>query len=100
MGKFDALLNDEDGIGIIGGTPRSQYWEIWNQTSLDLREDEFDVLVERIAALELLLSEHHEYEMLDKTVRSCCVTNIDKMDDLKRSVYIELAAKLIYRVSD
>ena len=100
MGKFDALFNDEDGIGMLSGTPRSQYWDIWKQTSPDLREDEFDILVERIAAMEMLLSEHHDYDNLDKVVRSYSLENMDKMEELKRSVYMELAGQLIYRVAD
>lgn len=98
--KFDALFNDEDGVGMLSGTPRSHYWDIWKQTSEDLREDEFDILVERIAALEMLLAEHHDYDTLDKTVRSYCLSNMDKMDELKKSVYMELAGQLIYRVAD
>jgi len=98
--KFAALFDDEDGMGMLGGTPRSQYWDIWGQTSKDLREDEFDLLVERIAALEMLLAEHHDYDSLDKTVKSYCINNLDKMDELKNSVYMELAGQLIYRVAD
>jgi len=98
--KFDALFNDDDGMGMMGGTPRGRYWDIWGQTSKDLREDEFDLLVERIAALETLLGEHYDYDNLDKVVRSFTITNIDKMEELKKSVYMELAGQLIYRVAD
>lgn len=98
--KFAALFDDEDGIGMMGGSQRSRYWDIWKQTSEDLREDEFDILVERIAALEMLLAEHHDYDTIDKTVRSYCLSNMDKMDELKNSVYMELAGQLIYRVAD
>ena len=98
MGKFDALFEDEDDI--FQGTPRSRYWAIHDQTSVDLRQDEFDLLVERIAAMEMMLSENYDYDTLDKAIKSYCISNIDKMDDLKKSVYMELAGQLIYRVAD
>lgn len=96
--KYDALFEDEDDI--FSGTPRSRYWDISKQITEDLRQDEFDILVERIAAMEMLLSEHHDYEGLDRTIKTYCINNIDKMDELKKSVYLELAGQLIYRVSD
>ncbi|MDD2789263.1 MAG: DUF2018 family protein [Sulfurimonas sp.] len=98
MGKFDALFEDEDDI--FRGTPRSRYWDIHNQTSVDLRQDEFDLLVERIAAMEMMLAETYDYDTLDRAIKSYCINNMDKMDDLKKSVYMELAGQLIYRVAD
>jgi flagellar motor switch protein FliM len=98
MSKYDALFEDEDDI--FAGTPRSRYWDIHGQTSKDLREDEFDLLVERIAAMEMMLAETYDYNSLDKAIKSYCINNIDKMEDLKKSVYMELAGQLIYRVAD
>ena len=96
--KYDSLFEDENDV--FSGTPRSRYWDISKQITEDLRQDEFDILVEKIAAMEMLLSEHHEYEELDKVIKSYCANNLDKMDDLKKSVYLELAGQLIYRVAD
>ena len=98
MSKYDALFEDE--ADMFAGTPESRYWDINNQVSKDLMKDEFDKIVERVAAMEAMLSASHEYEDLDKTIRNFCITNIDKMDELKKSVYMELAGKLIYRISD
>jgi len=98
MGKFDALLEDESDI--FGGSPVSRYWDIHGQLSEDLIKDEFDKIVERLVAMEGLLSQTHEYEDLDKIVTSYCHTNYDKMDDLKKSAYMDLAGKLIYRLND
>lgn len=98
MGKFDALFEDEDDI--FAGSPVSKYWDISAQLSEDLRRDEFDIMIERIAVMEAILSETHDYEDLDRTVRNYAVTNMDKITQLKKSVYMELAGKLIYRVSE
>jgi hypothetical protein len=98
MGKFDALFEDEDDI--FGGSPVSKYWDISNQISEDLRKDEFDGVVERLAVMEAMLSETHEYEDLDSTIKNYYFANQDRVDQLKKSLYMELAGQLIYRISD
>jgi len=98
MGKFDALFEDEDDI--FAGTPVSKYWDISAQLSEDLVKDEFDILIERIAVMEALLAETHDYEDLDRTIKNYAVINMSKIEELKKSVYMELAGQLIYRVAE
>ncbi len=98
MGKFDALFEDEDDI--FAGTPQSRYWDIQSQLSEDLIKDEFDVLVGRIATLEAMLAETHDIESLDKMIMGYKYENFSKLEELKKSVYMELAGQLIYRVSE
>jgi len=98
MGKFDALFEDEDDI--FQGTPESRYWGIAGQLSSDLIKDEFDKVVERLAAMEAILADTHDYESLDKIISSYKYQNFEKMQELKKSVYMELAGQLIYRVSE
>jgi hypothetical protein len=98
MPKFDALLEDESDI--FGGSPVSKYWDIHGQLSEDLIKEEFDNIVERIVALEAMVAETHGYENIDKVVQSYCLTNFGQMDDAKKSTYMELTGKLIYRLND
>ena len=98
MGKFDALFEDEDDI--FAGTPQSRYWDISGQLSQDLVKDEFDGVVERLAVMEAMLSETHEYEDLDRTIKSYAISNMEQVEELKKSVYMELAGQLIYRVAE
>ena len=98
MGKFDALFEDEDDI--FAGTPESKYWDISAQLSEDLLKDEFDGIVGRIAAMEAMLAEIHHIDDLDATIRDYQATNFTKMQELKKSVYMELAGQLIYRVAE
>ncbi|MCD6189997.1 MAG: DUF2018 family protein [Sulfurimonas sp.] len=98
MGKFDALFEDEDDI--FAGTPESKYWDISAQLSEDLLKDEFDGIVARLAAMEAMLAENHDYDDLDATIRNFQATNFTKMAELKKSVYMELAGQLIYRVAE
>ena len=98
MGKFDALFEDEDDI--FAGTPQSRYWDISGQLSQDLIKDEFDGVVERLAVMEAMLSKTEEYEELDRTIKSYALANMAEIEELKKSVYLELAGQLIYRVAE
>ncbi|MEA3228193.1 MAG: DUF2018 family protein [Campylobacterota bacterium] len=98
MGKFDALFEDEEDI--FAGTPQSRYWDISEQLSQDLVKDEFDTIVKRLAVMEAMLSETHEYENLDRTINSYALANMEKTEELKKSIYMELAGQLIYRVAE
>lgn len=98
MGKFDALFEDEDDI--FQGSPVSKYWDIYGQCIEEITKDEFDIIVGRLAAMEAMLSETYNYETLDREVEAYQLKNYDTMPDLKKSVYIDLAAKLIFRNGD
>ena len=98
MSKYDALFEDENDV--FAGSPVSKYWDISKQLSDDLLRDEFDLLIERMAVMEHLLSQTHDYEDIDRVIKNHAVTNYDKIDELKKSLYMELAGQLIYRVAE
>jgi len=98
MSKFDELFDKDDMV--FGGTPETKYWDIHNQISDDLRKDEFDALVEKMAVMEAMLTEIHDIEQLSKIIRSYGLTNSDRVSELKQGLYLELAGQLIFRVSD
>ena len=96
--KYEALMEDEDDI--LGGSPKSIYWGMAQKISQDVIEDEFDNIVQRLAVMEDLLSEHYELEKIDKLMTYHYSQNEAKIDTLKKSVYMELGGKLIYRVPE
>ena len=98
MSKFEALFEDENDI--FAGSPQSRYWDISGQLSEDLVKDEFDIIVQRLAVMEAMLSEMHDYDDLDRTVKSYALSNMAQVEELKKSVYMELAGQLIYRVAE
>jgi hypothetical protein len=98
MSKFDALFEDEGDI--FGGSPKSKYWDISNQISKDLMQDEFDHVIMRMAVMEKMLMKIHDEEMLDNIIRNYYYENTDEIEVLKKSLYMELAGKLIYRLAD
>jgi len=98
MNKYEALFEDEDDI--FAGSPVSKYWDISAQLSEDLIKDEFDRLIERMAVMEDLLSQTHDYENIDRIVKNHAFENSTKIQELKKSLYMELAGQLIYRVAE
>jgi hypothetical protein len=98
MNKYEALFEDEDDI--FAGTPESRYWDIAGQLSQDLLKDEFDGIVERLAVMESIISKTHDYESIDNMIKQYAVENYQEIEELKKSVYMELAGQLVYRVAE
>lgn len=98
MSKYDVLFEDEEDM--FGGSPKSKYWDISNQLNKDLVQAEFDDVVMRLAVMEKMLMKIHDEEMLDKIIKNYYYENMDEIEALKKSMYMELAGKLIYRLAD
>lgn len=98
MNKYDALFEDENDI--FAGSPVSKYWDISNQLSDDMVKLEFDMLIEKMAVMEDLLCQTHNEEDVDRIVKNHAIANYEKIDELKKSLYIDLTTQLIYRVPE
>lgn len=98
MTKYDVLFEDEEDM--FGGSPKSKYWDISNQVNKDLMQAEFDDIVMRLAVMEKMLMKIHDEEMLEKIIKNYYYENMDEIEVLKKSIYMELAGKLIYRLAD
>ncbi len=98
MGSYDALFEDEEDI--FGGTPESKYWDIVKQVSPDIARYEFDSMIAKMAAMEQMLMEHHDEESLDKIIDRYIFSNEGIIEERKKSLYMEYAGRLIYKLSD
>lgn len=98
MGSYDALFEDEEDI--FGGTPESKYWDIVKQVSPDIARYEFDSMIAKMAAMEQMLMEHHDEEGLDKIIDRYIFSNEGIIEERKKSLYMEYAGRLIYKLSD
>ena len=61
---------------------------------------EFDDVIMRLAVMEKMLMKIHDEEKLDTIIKNYYYENMDEIDVLKKSMYMELAGKLIYRLAD
>lgn len=98
MGKFDHLFEDEDGL--FGGTPQRRYWDIFNQLNPEISEGAFDEIIERMAVMEKMLMKEHGEEEINRVVKNYYVQNMSEIEEHKKSLYMELAGELIYKISD
>ncbi|AFV97117.1 MULTISPECIES: DUF2018 family protein [unclassified Sulfuricurvum] len=98
MASYDALFEDEDDI--FGGTPESKYWDIVKQVSTDIARYEFDTMIAKMAAMEQMLMEKYDEESLDKVIDRHICSNESAIENRKKSLYMEYAGRLIYKLSD
>ncbi|MBD3798612.1 MAG: DUF2018 family protein [Epsilonproteobacteria bacterium] len=98
MSKYDVLFEDEDDI--FSGSPQSKYWDIAKQVSEDLYRHDFDEIMTKIAVMEKMLMQQHHQDDLDKIITSYALMNLSEIEDHKKSLYMEYAGRLIYKISD
>ncbi|MGD9969643.1 MAG: DUF2018 family protein [Sulfuricurvum sp.] len=96
--SYEALFEDENDI--FAGTPQSKYWDIASQVSDEIFHYEFDRIVQRMAAMERLLMEHYDEEMLSRVIDNHCLEHFSEIEMHKKSLYMELAGDLIYKMAD
>ena len=62
MSKYkDWFTEDDDDI--FFGSPKSKFFDILEQTHRDLVEDEVDKVIEKLAILELIISQDKDEEL-------------------------------------
>lgn len=98
MSRFEALFEDEDDI--FNGTPQSKYWDIAKQVSEDLYQYDFDEIMTKIAVMEKMLMQQYNEDELNRIVESYALMNQEEIDNHKKSLYMEYAGRLIYKLSD
>jgi len=98
MSKYDVLFEDEGDI--FGGSPQSKYWDIANQVSEDLYRYDFDEIMTKIAVMEKMLMQQYNEDDLNRIVESYALMNQEEVDNHKKSLYMEYAGRLIYKLSD
>jgi hypothetical protein len=96
MNNYEALFEDEDDI--FGGTPKSKFWDIVNQSNDDLVRDQFDVIFQKFAIMEVMLSKHYSDEEIDRTIKSYPYSNSDELENHKKSLYVEFTGDIVCRL--
>lgn len=98
MSNYEALFEDENDI--FGGTPQSKYWDIASQVSSDIFRHEFDRMIQKMAVMERMLMAHHDEDMLNGIIETHYLENFSDVEMHKKSLYMELAGELIYKMAD
>lgn len=93
----DWLLEDEDDI--FTGTPKSKYFDVTRQVNKELVEDEFDKLLEKVAVMELLLTEVKGEDFdVNEILNKYILENSEKVENIKKGLYLELTGNIICRL--
>ncbi len=93
----DWFLEDEDDI--FTGSPKSKYFDISNQANDEIVQDEFDKLLEKVAVMELLLSEGKDEDFdINRVIKQYVFENMDEVEQMKKGLYIELTGDIVCRL--
>ena len=98
MSKFkDWFTEDEDDI--FFGSPKSKFFDIVEQTHRDLVEDELDKVIEKLAVLELIISENKNEDFdINSYINEFKDKNINEVKSMKKGLYMEISGGIISRL--
>ncbi|MEA1913948.1 MAG: DUF2018 family protein [Campylobacterota bacterium] len=98
MSNFEALFEDEDDV--FGGTPRSKYWDIASQANDEIVKEEMDKVIEKYAAMELVLRKMHDNddERIDRALSKYILENSMEVENHKKGLYIEFTGEIVCRL--
>jgi hypothetical protein len=93
----DWFTEDEDDIFM--GSPKSKFFDISKQANSEIVEDEIDKIIERYAAMELLLSQGKDENFdINKVISQYIFENADDVARMKKGLYVEFAGEIICRL--
>jgi hypothetical protein len=93
----DWLSEDEDDIFM--GSPKSKFFDVSREASQDIVEEEWDKIIEKMAVLEMMLSEKKDENYdLNQEVKQYVFDNEEKVNAIKKGLYIEFTGEIICRL--
>jgi len=96
MENYEALFEDEDNI--FGGSPKSKFWDIVNSASDELVKDQFDIFMEKFAAMETMLIKEHGEEAIEELINKFIFENSAEVEHYKKNAYLELTGQVVTRL--
>ena len=98
MSKFkDWFTEDDDDI--FFGSPKSKFFDIMEQTHRDLVEDEIDKVIEKLAILELILSQDKDEDFdINSYLEEFKKMNQEDVNSMKKGLYMEFSGEIISRL--
>ena len=98
MASFkDWFTEDEDDIFM--GSPKSKFFDVSRQASKDIVEEEIDKIVEKLAVLEMIISEGKgESFDINQYIQDYTLDNMAEVKAMKKGLYIEFTGEIICRL--
>jgi|GEM_PF-79151 len=89
----------EDEDDIFMGSPKSKFFDVTRQASKDVVEDEIDKIIEKLAVLELMaLDEKGEEFNINESIKKYILENKEKVNAMKKGLYIEFTGEIICKL--
>jgi tetrahydromethanopterin S-methyltransferase subunit H len=93
----DWFTEDEDDIFM--GSPKSKFFDISKQANSEIVEDEMDKIIERYAAMELMLSQGQGEDFdINRQIAQFIFENADEVTRMKKGLYVEFTGEIICRL--
>lgn len=90
---------EEDEDDIFTGSPKSKFFDISKNASSEVVEDELDKIIEKYAVMEMLLTQDKDENFdLNKLLAQYTFENSDKVNEMKKGLYIEFTGEIICRL--
>ena len=98
MASFkDWFTEDEDDIFM--GSPKSKFFDVSREASKDIVEEEIDKIVEKLAVLEMIISEGKDEDFdINQYIRDYTFANMDDVNGMKKGLYVEFTGEIISRL--
>ena len=93
----DWLNDDEDDIFME--SPKSKFFDVSRTASQDIVNEEWDKVIEKVAILELMLSEGkgEDFE-INQVIKQYLFDNEEKVNAVKKGLYVEFTGEIICRL--
>lgn len=93
----DWFTEDEDDIFM--GSPKSKFFDVVNEASKEIVEDEIDKIIEKLAVLEMMLSENQSEDFnINNHINAYILENEEKVRAMKKGLYVEFTGEIICRL--
>jgi len=96
LNKYAALLEDEDDI--FGGTPKSKFWDMLITSHEDTSKAVLDDIVTAYACMEHIIKQTVGEENINEYLKNYYYENEDEMGAVKKSLYMEFAGNIVYKM--
>ncbi len=93
----DWFSEDEDDIFM--GSPKSKFFDVSREASKEVVEDEIDKIIEKLAVLEMIVSENKDENFdINEFIKEYTLENNDKVKAMKKGLYVEFTGEIICRL--
>jgi len=93
----DWFTEDEDDIFM--GSPKSKFFDVTREASKEVVEDEIDKIIEKLAVLEMIISENKDENFdINEFIKEYTLENAEKVKSMKKGLYVEFTGEIICRL--